>query len=234
MNEFGTREELTKQAISCALRWQGKNPERAAAGLVKVETTTRTTSLADDQLGQLGRGAQLAKELLALIEAERQSAGIAIVVHGTDEAALREFLAALTRGANRRSNTSDPYMPGRNSSLAALTSWVAQACGLQSRGAPHHAEALADRLFTELKRGSLGFILNRIGLLDGGIRTFAGNFWTPPPLAVTGRGQPFQHQLVVVVTDVAPDPTAVSACTAHQATPICPTTPNRCGSLGSI
>ena len=95
----------------------GRNPERAAAGLVKVETTTRTTSLADDQLGQLGRGTQLkeAKELLALIEAERQSAGIAIVVHGTDEGGTAEFLAALTRSESAlkhfRPGTARPELP---------------------------------------------------------------------------------------------------------------------------
>ena len=70
VNEFSTCEELTKQAITCALRWQGKNPERAAAGMVKVEVP-RTIALTDYQLGRLGRETQLkeTKDLLALVEA---------------------------------------------------------------------------------------------------------------------------------------------------------------------
>ena len=37
VNEFGTREELTKVAISCALRWQGRTPDRAVPGSTSLK-----------------------------------------------------------------------------------------------------------------------------------------------------------------------------------------------------
>jgi hypothetical protein len=75
---------------------------------------------------------------------------------------------------------------------------------------------LADRLFAELKRGPLSFVLNRIGLLDGGIRAFASGFWTPlySRLQTLAAGQPFQHQLTIVVSDINNDSTIVDAHTA--------------------
>ena len=80
--------------------------------------------------------------------------------------------------------------------------------------APHHARGARGSALHRAQARIVGLHPeSHVGLLDGGIRTFAGSFWTPLHTAWSlAAGQPFQHQLVVVVTDVAPDPTAVSAC----------------------
>jgi hypothetical protein len=217
VNQFGTRDELTKQAITCALRWQGKTPTNAAAGLVAVDLAERSAAITDADLGRLGRDKQLAEVngLLALLAAERESPGVAMVVHGGEDAGLAEFLAALATSQPALKHCRPGSLPRRHSGLPAISSWAAQALGLQSRDAITTPEALADATFVELKRGPLGFILGRIALLDGGLDAFSTTFWIPfhSRLRQLAGGQPFQHQVVIVVSHVSADATVVGAAT---------------------
>jgi hypothetical protein len=153
--------------------------------------------------------------VLSLAAAERQVPAVALVVHGPEDAGHAEFLAALAKAESSLGHCRVGTLPTRQSSIAALTAWVGQACGLSHRDGLTTPEALADRLFPELKRSPLACVLARIGLIAGGLQAFTDGFWTPlyRRLEQLAAGQPFQHQLTVVVGHVTNDTAGVEAAT---------------------
>lgn len=217
VNAYETDQELAKQAISVVLRWQGQTPDAAASGMVPDLDTSEPDEIDRQTLGRLGRGKQLEQvsEILALLAVENDRPGVALVAHGTADSGPTEFLLALADAEDSLRRIRVRSLPVQQTSIAALTSWVAKSLGIRAGQTIATPEALADELFAALKREPLAFMLNRVGFVQGGVRAFAEQFWQPlyARLLSLAQGQPFQHQIVAVVTDWSGDTAAVEACT---------------------
>jgi hypothetical protein len=218
VNVFGDKHELAMQALTCVMRWQGRTPAAAAAGLVApIENDADADPIEPACLGRLGRTRQLddASDVLAQLALERHWPGVALVAHGGADAGPGEFLAALVNAEPALRRCRVKSLPVQQTSLAALVSWVARTLGLPHAAPVLTPQALAELLFVALKREPLAFVLNRIGFLQGGIRAFADQFWAPlyTALVTLAGGQPFQHQLIVVISDWSTDATTIDECT---------------------
>ena len=161
-------------------------------------------------MGASGRGKQLDvfDKILNRVALHATVPATALLVHGNEDSGQRVFLRQLlTKKKLRRGR---PVQIGRPQleqyDLKALTQWVGESIGVLSDGKECGSpEELAELIHDELQHQQLGFILDQVYRLSGGLATWYEKFWQPlyTRLYELRKQKPLQsqHRLIAIVVD---------------------------------
>jgi hypothetical protein len=204
---FKDKNDLREIAIARCCNWNGQTPLAAARGQVLLEKNQTAARVSDEQLGLLGRKFQLgaAKAALSRVADYADVPGIAMLVHGDDDAGQRAFLQSLIAIVLKKYLPRQRLsrLPLQHNDSAILPGWVAQRLGLSNSRGVKTPEQLAECLAPELKRQPMYFVLDRISDIDGGLAAFRDNFWRPLYLKLHELRtiEAFDYRLVAIVSD---------------------------------
>lgn len=215
IKSFKDDEELLQDTIVFGLKWRGQTPLAASQGRVAIEPDYAADSrLSAPMLGALGRQPQetTIQKTLARLSGTPEAPAVAMVVHGDEDAGQRAFLARII---HRWLNKLHPKpaigrLPLGKPTIPALVAWLARTLGLPNPVGIATPEQLADQVALELQHQPMGFVLDRIGDLQGGARSFQRDFWRPfwSRLRMLRQQTPTPHRLVAVLADYTGNPDA--------------------------
>lgn len=211
VNWFRNEHELREQVIVICLQWRLGRPLDAATGAVEVvEREIPSRTVTDEEWGLLGRAEQLTafEKILNQVALFPNVPAVAMLVHGDEDSGQSFFLRQLLTKKKLRSGR--PVEIGRPQleqyDVKALTQWVGESVGVLSKGKECASlDELAELIHQELQNQQLGFILNQVYRLSGGLTTWYEKFWQPlyARLAELRKQSPQQnqHRLVAIVVD---------------------------------
>jgi len=207
---FKDEHDLCQKVIVICLQWRLGRPLDAATGAVEVvERQTPARRVTDEEWGLLGRAEHLSdfEKILNRAALYPDVPAIAMLVHGDEDSGQRVFLRQLL--TNKKLRSGQPVRIGRPQleqyDVKALTQWVGESLVLAKGKECASIEELAEFIHQELQHQQLGFVLDQVYRLSGGIKTWYEKFWQPlyARLAELRKQSPQQnqHRLVAIVAD---------------------------------
>ena len=208
---FKDEQELREQVIVICLQWRLGRPLDAALGAVEVvEHELPARQVTEEEWGLLGRGEQLdvLDKILNKAALYPKVPAVAMLVHGDEDAGHRVFLRQLLTRKKLRSGR--PFELGRppleQYDMKALMQWVGESVGVLENGKECASlEELAELVHEELQHQQLGFILDHVYRLSGGVTAWYESFWQPLCARLTElrkqKPLPNQHRLIAIVVD---------------------------------
>jgi hypothetical protein len=211
VDHFTDKGHLLAKVLQTCVMWQkpltAAAEERQAQG--SGESAPRPTVPIED-LGSLGRGKQvdLVTSILLSLNKCSDIPAAALLVHGPPQAGQTEFLHHLVtlhqlkRGRPPKRAWGSPADP--SASISRLTEWVGQVLGLPGQGEDSGIpEKLAERVYTQLKKQQLCFILDDVERINGGVTAFQQQFWQPfyNRLKDLAAQQSLPNRLIAIVVD---------------------------------
>ena len=212
---FRNVNELREQVIVIGLEWRLGRPLDAATGLVDVvEHPAPPRLVSDEEWGLLGRADQLEVFDKILNRATLHSGvpAVALLVHGDEDSGQRVFIRRLL--TNKKLRSGRPLEIGRppleQYELKALIQWVGESVGVLANGKEvTSVEELAELIHEELQHHQLGFVLDQVFRLSGGVATWYAEFWQPLYARLSElrkqNPQQTQHRLIAIVVDYDDD-----------------------------
>jgi hypothetical protein len=208
---FRNVNELREQVIVIGLQWRlGRPLDAATGGVDVVEHAAPPRRVADEEWGLLGRADHIKvfEKILNLAAIYPEVPAIALLIHGNEDSGQRVFLRQLL--TNKKLRIGRPIEIGRPQveqyDLNALTQWAGESVGVLEKGTEVASpDELAELIHEELQHHQLGFILDQIYRLSGGVIAWYEEFWKPlyTRLVKLQKEKPSetQHRLVAIVVD---------------------------------
>jgi hypothetical protein len=210
VQHFTDRQDLREHALASCMRWQGRTP--LAAARREVPVTGVASPLTDEQLGTLGRDAQLAaaRRILSLLEVSSEAPAACLLVSGSEDAGHRAFVAALLGHRSFREQFRPVQLgppPAARYDVELLSQWVARRVGVAATADIATPETLAERVAEALREQPLCFALDQANRFPGGVAGFRSGFWKPfhDRLRELRAARVMTHPLVAVITEYSGD-----------------------------
>jgi hypothetical protein len=208
---FKDEHDLREKVIVICLQWRLGRPLDAATGAVDVvERKPPARRVTGEEKGLLGRDEHLdvVDKILNQVTLYSDVPAVGMLVYGDEDAAQRFFLRQLkTRKKLRSGRPVEIGMPQLEQyDVKALTQWAGESVGVLEKGKECASpEELAELIHEELQNQQLGFILDQVYRLTGGVTTFYDKFWQPlyARLVMLRKQKPLknQHRLIAIVVD---------------------------------
>ena len=204
--------DLREYALVIGKGWRGYTPLAAAQKKVHAAPTETRSLLREDQLGNLGRGAQheAIKKIFSGLAAHPDVPAVAVLVNGDKNEGQRAFVAYVQGSLlkNHHPKRKIGRLPPGSNTVQALVAWVAGTLGLENASGVDTPQALAEHVVEELKHQQLYFVIDRLKAdYAGGFPAFHKSFWDPfwSRLKALRAQQQIVNRLVAIVTDYSGD-----------------------------